>query len=233
MAASSLFDAGMQVKSGWSGKVVLRVEFFRHLHRERQHCLHQPTSACQHPRRFGKIYEIYAGACVLSRAPARAGRPQGGKVKGGRGGGGAKGGGVLSKGGAAQGGSSKGGDGDEDVYDLRCVLYHKGSNVHSGHIVAEVKIGVWWMFAAASSAASASVWYLGEGTTSDTLFYCVIYYYFREGNTGVGPTYTSGTRTKNKKQRSIIPFSNRYKTQLSFCIVDMPVSLTLWFPDSG
>ena len=47
-------------------------------------------------------------------------------------------------GGGAQGSSSRGGDGDdEDVYDLRCVLYHKGSNVHSGHIVAEVRRFSW------------------------------------------------------------------------------------------
>ncbi|CAM9717071.1 unnamed protein product, partial [Scytosiphon promiscuus] len=34
--------------------------------------------------------------------------------------------------------SGEKGRGEEFVYDLRCVLYHKGSNVHSGHIVAEV-----------------------------------------------------------------------------------------------
>lgn len=64
---------------------------------------------------------------------AGAGRPQGEK--------GGKEGGASSK---EKGNSSKGEgvDDDEDVYDLRCVLYHKGSNVHSGHIVAEVRVGV-------------------------------------------------------------------------------------------
>lgn len=75
-------------------------------------------------------------------------RPQG--DKGGQGRGAAKGGGVSSRGGrGTQGSSSKGGgdggddnddDNDGDVYDLRCVLYHKGRNVHSGHIVAEVRL---------------------------------------------------------------------------------------------
>lgn len=73
---------------------------------------------------------------------AGAGRPQG--ERGGKGGGAARGAGVSSKwgGGGAQGSSSRGGDDgkEEDVYDLRCVLYHKGSNVHSGHIVAEVRL---------------------------------------------------------------------------------------------
>lgn len=28
----------------------------------------------------------------------------------------------------------------ESVYELGCVLYHKGSNVHSGHYIAEVGV---------------------------------------------------------------------------------------------
>lgn len=29
----------------------------------------------------------------------------------------------------------------ESVYELGCVLYHKGNNVHSGHYIAEVGLG--------------------------------------------------------------------------------------------
>lgn len=50
------------------------------------------------------------------------------------------GGGERGKGVSPKRGKGSNGDDDEEyVYELRCVLYHKGSNVHSGHIVAEVR----------------------------------------------------------------------------------------------
>lgn len=74
------------------------------------------------------------GFCVLSLYPDgyRNDSPQGeGENTGGAGVAPSKGSGVAPKGGFSKGG-------DEFLYDLRCVLYHKGSNVHSGHIVVEV-----------------------------------------------------------------------------------------------
>lgn len=41
--------------------------------------------------------------------------------------------------GGGEGGRTASADGEDSVYELACVLYHKGSSVHSGHYIAEVR----------------------------------------------------------------------------------------------